>query len=234
MRKNGLLQMIKAATALFLVRKTEEVKKSVASDSVAGNMMRSFAVPKFPVSLNKLSSTARGLNIDLTNRLADIAKDTNRIDKEWRTREVTKERESKGLWEGFCSFFGRKYYEVVEESYTVNVIKADADKFRNCIQQILRDYIKEQLEDSHEVMKKEVIENLDEIYLDLGEQCQQISNTYKQIFDTFAEDINNALDETSAHKQAIDHDIEVLMDIKGKVQPFFDLWHGILSGKAAG
>lgn len=217
-----------------IVRKTEEVKKSVASDSVAGNMMRSFAVPQFPVSLNKLSSTARGLNIDITNHLADIAKDANRIDKEVRKRIVTRERESEGLWEGFCSFFGKKYYEDVEEFYTVNVIKADADKFKNFIQQVLRDYIKAQLDDSHEVMKKEVMDNLDEIYLDLGEQCQQISNTYKQIFDTFAEDINNALDETSAHKQAIDHDIEVLMDIKENVQPFFDLWHGILSGKTVG
>lgn len=215
-----------------IIRKTDEVKESVNSDSVAGNMIQSFAVPQFPVSLSKLSSKARWLNLGIADELQDIAQDATRIDQETRTRTVTKKRKKRGFWE-YVTFW-KDRYEDVEEEYSENVVKADAAKFRKQISRVLEDHIKEELEESHVVMRKDVMDKLGKVYDDAGKQCEIISNTYKNIFDTFAEDVNNALDETSAHKRAIEHDIVVLKDIKQKVQPFFDLWRGILSGKANG
>ena len=217
-----------------IVEKTEEIKQSVDSDSIAGNMMRSFAVPQFPVSLNQLASTSRGLSIDLKDTLVGIAKDSTRYDKEKRTHTVKKKRESRGLWEGIQEFFGKEFYEDVEEYFTVEVAKKDAVKFRSQLQKILQQYIEVQLRNSYELMEDEVKEKIKKIYLDLGEQCERITGTYHEIFETFSEDINDALDETTAHQQAIEHDILILTDIKNKVQPFFELWRSILSGKAAG
>lgn len=217
-----------------IITKTKEVKQSVSSDSIAGNMMRDLAIPEFPVSLNKLASSAQELNIDITSKLTDIASDSIREDKETRTRWETRQREASGFFETIFSWFGREYYEDVKINYTVDVRTIDVEKFRNEMQHILNNGIKEKLEESYTIMKEEVIDNIHGIYEDLSEQCQEISDTYEEIFDTFSDDIGNALDETSAHKKAIDHDIEVLIGIKKNVQPFFNVWHDILRGKGVG
>ena len=211
-----------------IIKKTEEIKESVESDSIAGNMMRDFAIPQFPVSLNKLSASAKGLNVDITAELSEIAEDSTRVDTETRTRTVTRERKSRGLWEGITSFFGKKYYEDVEENYDVNVVRADAETFKRRIQGILEKYIKESLDNSYEIMGEEVKDKILNIYRELDEQCLEIQNNYKAIFETFEEDIGDALNKTSEHKKAIEHDIVVLEDVKQNIEPFFSLWNDIL------
>ena len=203
-----------------IVKKAEEVKESVRSNSVAGNIMKEFTMPEFPASLSKLSSSLNGFDVDIHDKLFEIAGDSKKYIKETRTRE----RESRGLWEGFCSWFGEKYYE----DYEVTVVKADVEKFRAKLGDFLEDYINDNIKSAYENLEEETIDCIFEIYRDICRQCNEIQSSYKAILDTFAEDVNTALLETGEHKKAIEHDIKVLEDIKTNIVPFFDLWNQIL------
>ena len=211
-----------------IIEETERVKESIDSDSVAGNMMHSFTLPEFPVSLNKLSSSFSMSAEVSTAELKNIAKNSTRIDQENRYRTETRERESRGLWEGFRSFFGKKYYEDVQVKYTVNVKKADAQKFKENIQSFLQEIMRDAVENAHEAMKEDVKNKLTEIYADVRQQCEEIGEDYREIFNKFKDDIEVAKDETGEHKRAIEHDISILVDIKNKILPFFELWDDIL------
>ena len=198
-------------------------------------MIREFNLPKFPISLNKLSSSFNKLNSTVTtSELSRIAKASTRIDQETRTRKEIRERDSDGIWEGIRSFFGKKYYEKVDVNYTVDVIKADANSFKENVKRLLQDEIIAAIEDSHEEMKDDVINKFSSICADVQKQCGEIIADYKNIFDKLKEDIDSARDETSAHKKAIEHDIGVLVDIEKNITPFFDFWRDVLDGKAVG
>ena len=218
-----------------ILAETERVKKAVGGDDIAGNMIREFNLPKFPISLNKLSSSFNKLNSTVTtSELSRIAKASTRIDQETRTRKEIRERDSDGIWEGIRSFFGKKYYEKVDVNYTVDVIKADANSFKENVKRLLQDEIIAAIEDSHEEMKDDVINKFSSICADVQKQCGEIIADYKNIFDKLKEDIDSARDETSAHKKAIEHDIGVLVDIEKNITPFFDFWRDVLDGKAVG
>ena len=209
-----------------IIEETERVKESIDSDSVAGNMMHSFTLPEFPVSLNKLSSSFSMSAEVSTAELKNIAKNSTRIDQEERTRTETKKRKARGFWEHVK--FWKDYYEDVEVNYTVDVVKADAKKFKENFQIHLQEVMRNAIEDSHEEMKDDVKNKITEIYIDIQQQCKEIGEDYEEIFNKFKEDIDAAIDETGAHKRAIEHDISVLVDIKNNILPFFELWDDIL------
>ena len=218
-----------------IIDETERVKNSVGGDNIVGDMMREFNLPKFPISLSKLSSSFNKLNSTVTaSELSRIAKTSTRIEQEDRTRRETRRREADGAWETFRSWFGKEFYEEVTVHYSVDVAKADAETFKANVQRLLQDQIIAAIEDSHEEMKDDVINKFSALCTDVQKQCGEIIGDYKNIFDKFKEDIDAARDETSAHKKAIEHDIGVLIDIEKNIMPFFELWRNILDGKAVG
>ena len=215
-----------------IIDETERVKNSVPSNTAAGDMMRAFTLPEFPVSLNKLSSSFSGLQSGISySELRGIAKNSIRIDQETRTRTETRRRESRGLWEGFRSFFGKKYYEDVDVSYTVDIARADAARFKENIKRLLMDSVIGEIEDANDIMEDDVKQKITEVYEDVKAQCAEIGANYQEIFDSFRADIEAAKDETGAHQKAIEHDIVVLVDIEKNIQPFFELWQRIIHGE---
>ena len=215
-----------------IIDETERVKNSVPSNTAAGDMMRAFTLPEFPVSLNKLSSSFSGLQSGISySELRGIAKNSIRIDRETRTRTETHRRKSRGIWEGLRSFFGKKYYEDVDVSYTVDIARADAARFKENIKRLLMDSVIGEIEDANDIMEDDVKQKITEVYEDVKAQCAEIGANYQEIFDSFRADIEAAKDETGAHQKAIEHDIVVLVDIEKNIQPFFELWQRIIHGE---
>ena len=197
-------------------------------------MMYAFTLPQFPVSLNKLSASGSSFEAGMSsNELKDIAKSSTRVDQETRTRTETRERESDGIWEGIRSFFGKKYYKKVQVEYTVDIVRADAQNFKSNAQRFLQDKMIDAIEDAHDEMKDDVKKKIEDIYIDVQDQCKEIAQNYQDIFGTFKEDIDAAINETSEHKKAIEHDIGILIDIDKNIAPFFELWKNILYGEGA-
>ena len=214
-----------------IIDETERVKNSVGGDNVAANMIQAFTLPQFPVSLNKLSSSFK-LDSSVTSaEISDIANRSKRIEKEDRDRKETRRREAEGAWETFRSWFGKEYYEEVTVHYSVDVAKADAKTFKANIQHVFQDQIVEAVESAHEEMKSDVKQKITDIYKDVQNQCKEIGQNYQNIFGKFKDDIDAAKDETSAHKKAIEHDINVLVDIEKNITPFFETWKKILYGE---
>ncbi len=209
---------------------TERVKESVGTDNVAGDMMRAFTVPQFPISLSKLAASENQLEAGITsNELSNIAESSTRIDQEIRTKTERRKRDARGFWEHVK--FWKTYYEDVQIDYTVDVIRADAAKFKANVQRFLQEKMLDAIEKSHKEMKFDVNQNIEDIFNDVQKQCEEITNSYIEIFDKFKDDIDAAINETSEHKKAIEYDIGVLMDIEKNIAPFFELWSNILYGE---
>ena len=113
------------------------------------------------------------------------------------------------------------------------MIKSDANKFKANLKLMLNERITAAVEDAHDDMKRDVQNKIGEVYADVREQCDEIGAGYRSIFDKFKGDIEAARDVTSAHKKAVEHDIDVLVEIEKYIQPFFGLWQSILYGEGA-
>ena len=215
-----------------IVDETERVKASVESNTVAGDMMRAFTLPQFPVSLDKLSSSFGGLGKAVSkNDLSGIAGGSKRTEVETYTVTETREREARGFWEHLK--FWKTYYEDVDVKKTRNVIKSDVGAFKTNLKRMLNERIIDAIEESHDAMKRDVQNKISAVYADVKVQCDEIGAGYRSIFDKFKGDIEAARDATSAHKKAVEHDIDVLIEVEKYIRPFFDLWQSILYGEGA-
>ena len=205
-------------------KETERVKKSIGGDNVAANMIQAFTLPQFPISLKKLYSSFKMDSGGTLEELSSIAKNSNRIETETRTRR--EKRDADGFWEHVK--FWNTYYKDV--NYDVDVAKADAKIFKANIKGLLKDQIVEAIDNSHEEMKSDVKQKITDIYMDVQKQCKEIGKNYQNILERFEDDIHAAKDETSEHKKAIEHDIKILIEIENHMKPFFDLWNKIKPG----
>ena len=235
-------------------KKTEEVKAKV-TNSTAQNIMKSFKVPEFPSSIDKLSAEFENVHADLDkNFLKKTAERSSSVEKEtkyetkYRTEERIKyrqeerKREARGIWENVRSFFGKTYYETVEVPYTESfqvpyevsyVVKRDVydiENFKETIAREIEGRISKALVKSHEKMEDALKGEVRNIFKSVDDQCKEITESYTKLYKDFENDIRIASDTTSEHKKALERDIKILEDTKKKLQPFFDMWDGIISG----
>lgn len=227
-----------------IAKKTDEVKAKV-KNATAQNIMQSFNPPEFPSSVNNLMTVANKINVTLEDeifsRAAKNAHSTkletrHRTVQEKRVRNVTREREASGIWENIRSFFGKTYYETVPEEYTVPVDQPyqvpvdvyDVQGFKDDIETQMQSRITKALDSAHESMEAAIKQEIRNIFSDIGKQCDDIGNSYKQLFSDFERDINIAKDSTGAHRAALLRDIGTFNEIKVKLQPFFKTWDIIL------
>ena len=231
-----------------IAKKTDEVKdkvKAKVKNATAQNIMQSFNPPEFPSSVNNLMTVANKINVTLDDeifsRAAKNAHSTkletrHRTVQEKRVRNVTREREASGIWENIRSFFGKTYYETVPEEYTVPVDQPyqvsvdvyDIQGFKDDIEAQMQSRINKALNSAHESMEEAIKQEIRNIFLDIGKQCDDIGNSYKQLFSDFERDINIAKDSTGTHRAALLRDIETFNEIKVNLQPFFKTWDIIL------
>ena len=215
-----------------IVDATERVKASVESNTVAGDMMRAFTLPQFPVSLNKLSSSFTGLSSAVSSGdLSNIAGGSKRTDTEFYTVTERRKRGAKGFWEHVK--FWKTYYEDVDVTRSREVVRADVKSFKTNVKRMLNERIASSIEDAHDDMKRDVQGKIESVYADVKAQCDEIGAGYRDIFDKFKADVDAAMDATGAHKRAIENDIRVLVEIEQYIQPFFALWQSILYGEGA-
>lgn len=231
-----------------IAKKTDEVKdkvKAKVKNATAQNIMQSFNPPEFPSSVNNLMTVANKINVTLDDeifsRAAKNAHSTkletrHRTVQEKRVRNVTREREASGIWENIRSFFGKTYYETVPEEYTVPVDQPyqvsvdvyDIQGFKDDIEAQMQSRITKALNSAHESMEEAIKQEIRNIFSDIGKQCDDIGNSYKQLFSDFEHDINIAKDSTGVHRAALLRDIETFNEIKVNLQPFFKTWDIIL------
>ena len=227
-----------------IAKKTDEVKSKV-KNATAKNIMQSFNPPEFPSSVNNLMTVANKVNIALDDsifsRAANNAHSTkletrHRTVQETRVRNVTREREASGIWENIRSFFGKTYYEIIPEEYTVDVDQPyqvsvdvyDVQGYKDNIESQMQSRITKALENAHEKMEEAIKQEIRNIFADIDKQCDEIGGSYKQLFSDFERDINIAKDSTGAHRAALLRDIGTFNEIKVNLQPFFKTWDEIL------
>ena len=229
-------------------RKTEEVRKKV-KNTATQDIMQEFSIPEFPPSLNKMSFTAKVFDANVDDeflrseaeRLHRTETHTeNRTEYETRTRTKTRQRGSRGFWEKVGSIFGKKYYEdyqeeykeAIQKTYTVSNEVYDVAGFKLSIINELQKRVRSVVEVAHDAIEAEAEKITTIIYSDVSRQCDEINAEYRGLFDSFRNDINTALDETSQHKQSLENDIEILREIDKKFEVFFTMWKEILDGQA--
>ncbi|MBQ7594383.1 MAG: dynamin family protein [Synergistaceae bacterium] len=273
--------------------RTEEVKNQLGGNVTASELMKSFKIPDFPPSLEKMSFTDKNFDVEVdeeflqnaaesshhvdhkidyrtetvTKTRMDKVKKTRtetvtktRIDAVTRTRKERRRRSSRGFWEGVCSFFGRKYFEYVDVKYNEYVpvnydedieveyyddveveyqenIRVpfeivqdvyDVETFKGKILYKLKAGVRKVIEEAHDEIEAEAEGVIRMIYGDIKRQCDEINAEYLELFESFRDDIRAASDKTSAHKQALEKDIDVLREIDNKLGAFFDMWYKIL------
>ena len=224
---------------------TEEVKLKVKNSNASNSVLESFKTPQFPASLDKVTASSEFFNLNIENNtLSQIAENAKRTEYETRYRTEhkteyrteTREREARGFWETIK--FWKTYYEDVEVPYTVSFEVPyqvpydvyDVDAFKSNIINELQNRVTEKVEAAHKLMENEMKKSLEIIYNDVKEQCGNIESSYQKLFNDFNSDIDSAINETSEHKQAMEHDISMLEDMKKELQTFFNMWNDILHG----
>lgn len=237
-------------------RMTDEVKAKV-TNSTARTIMDNFQIPEFPSGIDRLMAEVRQINPDMADKFLSVAaKNSGRTVTEERTRIEERDkvitgtrteqrrRSSRGFWEGICSFFGKKYYEEVEVPYTKTIKEPfevtyyvtnevyDVEKFKDELARELQKRISSAIDDAHETMENAIKIEIENIFTDVKRQCTEIGDSYTQLYNDFAEDINLASDETSRHREALERDIGSFNEIKAKLQSFFGMWDDILHGEA--
>ena len=209
----------------------EEVKKVKATvkNSTAKSVLESFKFPEFPSSINTLMSGMDSFSASIDEAaLSQTANDAKRIEYETRYRTETRERKPKGIWENICSIFGKKYKEEVTTSYQVKVESFDVQSFKNSIAYQLKIRISDVIDSAFDIMEEAIKVEIKSIFENINSQCDSISNSYKELFKNFKNDIDMASDETSSHRKALEQDIKSLQDIEKQLQPFFNTWNNIL------
>ncbi len=242
---------IQAAQAK-ITQKTDEVKAKV-TNSTAKAIMESFTVPEFPSGIDRLMAEVQQIGSVAEDKIfVDAAKNSGRVEYETRTkteyrtktrtkyRTETREREADGIWENIRSFFGKTYYEDVrvpyeesfqepyQVSYTVSHDVYDVDRFKADIARELQARIFRAVDNAHDKMEEAIKAEIKNIFANVKDQCIQIGDGYKKLYDDFAQDIYLASDETGRHRAALERDIATFNAIKDKLQPFFDTWKNIL------
>lgn len=237
-----------------IYKKTEEVKAKV-KNSTAQNIMKGFKVPEFPSSIDRLGAEFENVHADLDkNFLKETAENSSRVEYEtkyetkYRTehkvsyRQEEQKREARGIWENIRSFFGKDYYETVDVPYTESfqvpyevpyVVEHnvyETEKFKRAIAREIEGRIEKALNASHEKMEAALKEDVKNIFKNITDQCNEITESYTKLYKDFETDIRIASDTTSEHKKALERDIKTLEDAKKKLQPFFDMWDYILHG----
>ena len=215
------------------------------------------AIDRLTVELEKISV---GMDDDtLTRAASDSHRETQEVKTKTEYREKTRtvydkvkrtgtrEKRNKSLWESFRSFFGKTYYETYEYddivereekfkepyevSYTVKHDVYDVERFKAEIARELQSRITAAIDDAHDKMESAIKIEIKNIFDNVKQQCEEISDSYKQIYDDFAKDINMAKDSTDKHRAALLRDIGTFNEIKAKLQPFFNTWNTILHAK---
>ena len=231
-----------------IAEKTDEVKAKV-ENATAQNIMRSFNPPEFPSSVNNLMTAANKINVTLDDEIfSKAAKNAHSTKLETRHRTVqetrtrieqkTQVRDASGIWENIRSFFGKTFYETVnvpveytvdvDQPYQVSVDVYDVQDFKDSVEAQMQSRITKALDSAHESMEAAIEQEIRNIFSDIGKQCDDIGNSYKQLFSDFERDINLAKDSTNAHRAALLRDIETFNAIKTRLQPFFKTWDIIL------
>ena len=228
-------------------RKTEEVREKV-KNTTAYELMKEFSIPEFPPSLNKMSFTDKeftaGVDEKFLRSEADRVHRTEthteyKTETITKTRSVTRQRSSRGFWEGLWSFFGKKYYETKEEEYQEEIQKPyqvssdiyDVTGFKRSIISELQRRVRRVVESAHDEIETGAEQITKGIYENIRKQCDEINAEYSGLFESFRNDINLASDETSQHKKSLENDIEVLREIDKSFEPFFTMWDEILNGQ---
>lgn len=231
-----------------ILQETGKVKAKV-ENTAAGKILAEFKVPEFPPSLQSLMAKIQKFDANIDSEtLSELANEASSVKYEtkYKTETRTKykterrERKSKGLWEGFRSFFGKKYYEDVEVPYqeefqvpyTVSYEVQDTEKFKKSIYREIRDRITGVIESAHDEMEFLLNKEIAEVFHDITEQCENISEDYRKLFVSFKNDIELASDKTNKHRQALEQDIKTFNEMKAHLQNFFSMWNEIIYNKA--
>ena len=207
-------------------------ESEVDGSTIVSEFIKQFEVPQFPTSLSQVSYISKnlteGTNIDGLKKLASTS---TGVRQESRTRIVTRKRESRGILEDIQSFFGRQFYEDVEENYSVAVEFKSPAKFKENILKKLESDIERDIEASHRQMENEIQDEVDKIISDIDQQCRDIGDSYSSLFSSFADDIDIVMGETSKHEEMLNADIALFEEIRKNLEPFFADWYNILGKK---
>ena len=207
-------------------------ESEVDGSTIVSEFIKQFEVPQFPTSLSQVSYISKnlteGTNIDGLKKLAATS---TGVRQESRTRIVTRKRESRGILEDIQSFFGRQFYEDVEENYSVAVEFKSPAKFKENILKKLESDIERDIEASHRQMENEIQDEVDKIISDIDQQCRDIGDSYSSLFSSFADDIDIVMGETSKHEEMLNADIALFEEIRKNLEPFFADWYNILGKK---
>lgn len=180
-------------------------------------MFRSFELPQFPVGVEFPTVEIEGIHAVFDpSQLRSHAQAVR--------EDYMVERSADGIWENICSFFGKKYYR--EEH------KYDDEDFKRRLQESAI----EVAQDAMRVVFDKALQNQEKQMSDYIEQLhdQRIAyeGNYDAIFEQYMNMVQLLLDDTEAHKEAVQQDIATFTEMNRVTQPFFTLFGDIVAPPA--
>ena len=194
----------------------DEVKKidqELEGDKDVQAMFRTFELPQFPMGVDSPMVQLEGINAAFDPR--QLRGYAQAVRKDYKVP-----RSAEGILESIFAFFG-KTYEADEHKYDVEDfrkrLKASAIE---AAEQAMKDVLKKAEADQEKMMSEYIGE--------LHEQRVAYEDNYNNIFEEYMKMVRLLLDDTVAHKEAVQRDIAAFTEMNQETQPFFDLFDDII------
>ena len=191
----------------------KEIDQELEGDKDVQAMFRTFELPQFPMGVDFPTVQVEGIKaVFEPTQLRGYAKDVR--------TEYQVQRSAEGFWEHICSFFGKEYYDD-EHRYDVEDfrkrLKASAI---TAAEQAMKDVLNKAEADQ----KKMMSDYIGELY----KQRVAYKKNYENIFEAYMKMVNLLLDDTVAHREAVQRDIAAFTKMNQTTQPFFALFDDII------
>ena len=193
-----------------------EVKKidqELEGDKDVQAMFRTFELPRFPMGVDFPTVQVEGIKAAFDPmQLRGYAQ---AVREDYKVR-----RSAEGFVENIFSLFGKKYY--------ANEHKYDVEDFRKRLKASAIKAAEQAMKDVLEKAEADQEETMSEYIGELHEQRVAYEDNYNNIFEEYMKMVQLLLDDTVAHKEAVQRDIAAFTEMNRETQPFFTLFDEII------
>ena len=206
-------------------RKMEEIQEDIKAEvgridqELEGEkdvqaMFRSFELPQFPVGVEFPTVEIEGIH-------AVFDPSQLRAHAEAVRRDYMVERSADGIWENLCSLFGKTYYREEHKYDDGDFKRRLKESAIKTAQEAMRAVFDKALEDQEAQMSDYIGK--------LRDQRMAYEENYHAIFDEYMDMLALLLDDTEAHKEAVQQDIATFTEMNRVTQPFFTLFGDVIA-----
>ena len=177
-------------------------------------MFRSFELPQFPVGVEFPTVEIEGIN-------AVFDPSQLRAHAQAVRRDYMVERSADGIIESIWSFFGKTYYREEHKYDDGDFKRRLKESAIKTAQEAMRAVFDKALEDQETQMSGYIGQ--------LRDQRMAYEENYNAIFEEYMDMLALLLDDTEAHKEAVQQDIATFTEMNRVTQPFFTLFGDIVA-----